>query len=75
MAALTVWKFPTPYGAQAAMEKLQALQAHGPELVATANIGCMKHLQSGTKLAVRHWIELIDMRSTPGHPAGHGRPA
>ncbi len=27
MAALTVWKFPTPYGAQAAMEKLQALQA------------------------------------------------
>ncbi len=55
--------------------KLQALEAHGPELVATANIGCMTHLQSGTTLAVRHWIELIDMRSTPGHPAGRGRPA
>ena len=27
MASLTVWKFATPYGAEAAMEKLQALQA------------------------------------------------
>jgi uncharacterized membrane protein len=27
MASLTVWKFSTPYGAEAAMEKLQALQA------------------------------------------------
>ena len=27
MASLTVWKFPTPYGAQAALERLQALQA------------------------------------------------
>ncbi|HSQ81362.1 MAG TPA: heterodisulfide reductase-related iron-sulfur binding cluster [Casimicrobiaceae bacterium] len=43
--------------------KLQALQAHGPELVATANIGCMTHLQSGAAVPVRHWIELIDERS------------
>ena len=27
MASLTVWKFHTPYGADAALEKLQALQA------------------------------------------------
>ncbi|MBU6484361.1 MAG: glycolate oxidase subunit GlcF [Betaproteobacteria bacterium] len=40
--------------------KLRALEAPGPELVATANIGCMTHLQSGTSLPVRHWIELID---------------
>ncbi len=40
--------------------KLRALEAQGPELVATANIGCMTHLQSGTSLPVRHWIELID---------------
>ena len=26
MSSLTVWKFPTPYGADAALEKLQALQ-------------------------------------------------
>ncbi|HMA31437.1 MAG TPA: glycolate oxidase subunit GlcF [Casimicrobiaceae bacterium] len=55
--------------------KLQALEAHGPELVATANIGCMTQLQSGTALAVRHWIELIDMRCAPGPTAGRGRPA
>jgi len=27
MASLTVWKFPTPYGADAAMERLQAMQS------------------------------------------------
>ncbi|TVZ04866.1 DUF1269 domain-containing protein [Trebonia kvetii] len=27
MASLTVWKFSTPYGAEAAMEKLEALQS------------------------------------------------
>ena len=27
MSSMTVWKFPTPYGADAALEKLQALEA------------------------------------------------
>ena len=27
MASLTVWKFPTPYGAEAALEKLESMQA------------------------------------------------
>lgn len=40
--------------------KLNALMAGGPALIATANIGCLTHLQSGTQLPVRHWIELID---------------
>lgn len=40
--------------------KLRALEAGRPELVATANIGCLSHLQSGTELPVRHWIELVD---------------
>ena len=26
MSSMTVWKFPTPYGADAALEKLNALQ-------------------------------------------------
>jgi glycolate oxidase iron-sulfur subunit len=40
--------------------KLHALEAHRPDIIATANIGCMTHLASGTRLPIRHWIELID---------------
>lgn len=40
--------------------KLGALTAGDPQQVATANIGCLTHLQSGSALPVRHWIELID---------------
>ena len=40
--------------------KLAALNAGGPEQVATANIGCLTQLQAGSALPVRHWIELID---------------
>lgn len=39
--------------------KLSALQAGSPALIATANIGCLHHLQSATDLPVRHWIELL----------------
>jgi glycolate oxidase iron-sulfur subunit len=39
--------------------KLAALQANGPELIATANVGCQLHLATGSKLPVRHWIELL----------------
>ena len=46
---------------QLGANKLRALEAPGPELVATANIGCMTQLQSGTSLPVTHWIELIDL--------------
>lgn len=40
--------------------KLTALSAAGPQMIATANIGCLTHLQSGSVLPVRHWMELID---------------
>jgi glycolate oxidase iron-sulfur subunit len=40
--------------------KLAALQAGGPAQIATANIGCLAHLQAGSALPVRHWIELLD---------------
>ncbi|MGZ8217197.1 glycolate oxidase subunit GlcF [Methylomagnum sp.] len=40
--------------------KLAALEAGGAELIATANIGCLTHLRSGSKLPVRHWVELLD---------------
>ncbi len=41
-------------------EKLAALSTDDPELIATANIGCMLHLQEATSVPVHHWIELID---------------
>jgi len=40
--------------------KLSALNAGAPAVIATANIGCLTHLQSGSVMPVRHWIELID---------------
>ncbi len=42
--------------------KLRALEASRPNVIATANIGCMTHLESGTRTPVRHWIELLDNR-------------
>lgn len=40
--------------------KLHHLQAGAPEVIVTANIGCLTHLQAGTTTPVRHWIELLD---------------
>ena len=40
--------------------KVTALESGQPEKIATGNIGCLLHLQSGTPLPVRHWIELLD---------------
>ncbi|HJV24814.1 MAG TPA: glycolate oxidase subunit GlcF, partial [Aromatoleum sp.] len=48
--------------------KLEALGEGGASLIASANIGCMTHLQGGTATPVRHWVELIDERL-------HGAPA
>jgi glycolate oxidase iron-sulfur subunit len=40
--------------------KIAALEAADPATIATANIGCLVHLQGGTQRPVRHWIELLD---------------
>jgi len=40
--------------------KLAALEEGGPQAIATANIGCLTHLQEPTATPVRHWIELVD---------------
>jgi len=39
--------------------KLAALSANTPELIATANIGCLVHLAAASPVPVRHWIELL----------------
>jgi glycolate oxidase iron-sulfur subunit len=42
--------------------KLEALGRGAPEVIATANIGCLHHLRSATSIPVRHWVELLDER-------------
>ena len=42
--------------------KISALEAGKPNIIATANIGCQIHLAAGTQRPVRHWIELLDER-------------
>jgi glycolate oxidase iron-sulfur subunit len=42
--------------------KLGCLHAGAPEAIASANIGCIAHLQAGTSTPVVHWIELLDRR-------------
>jgi glycolate oxidase iron-sulfur subunit len=39
--------------------KLEALESGAPEVIATANIGCLTHLQSEAKVPVKHWVELL----------------
>jgi glycolate oxidase iron-sulfur subunit len=40
--------------------KLKNLLATSPDKIVTANIGCQTHLQGGTSVPVRHWVELLD---------------
>jgi glycolate oxidase iron-sulfur subunit len=39
--------------------KVAALSSGRPQAIATANIGCLSHIQGGTALPVRHWIEIL----------------
>jgi glycolate oxidase iron-sulfur subunit len=39
--------------------KLAALNASSPEVIVTANIGCLCHLQTGSRRPVMHWLELL----------------
>lgn len=47
------------------VRKLEHLQAGDPELIVTANIGCLAHLQSGSRVPVKHWIEILDLALAP----------
>jgi glycolate oxidase iron-sulfur subunit len=40
--------------------KLARLHEGAPQFIATANIGCLNHLEGATQTPVRHWIELLD---------------
>ncbi len=40
--------------------KLGHIGAMNPDVIVSANIGCITHLQSGTATPVKHWVELLD---------------
>jgi len=40
--------------------KLRNLAKLEQQLIVSANVGCIQHLQSGTSMKVLHWIELLD---------------
>jgi len=44
---------------QLRVAKIHALQADQAEVIATANIGCLLHLQERASVPVLHWIELL----------------
>ena len=45
--------------------KLGHLAELEPEVIVSANIGCITHLQSGTATPVRHWVEILDAAIGP----------
>jgi Fe-S oxidoreductase len=40
--------------------KLGKIHAAQPDVIVSSNIGCITHLQSGTQVPVKHWIEVVD---------------
>jgi glycolate oxidase iron-sulfur subunit len=42
--------------------KIEALQVQRPDVILSANIGCITHLASAAQIPVRHWIEWLDAR-------------
>ena len=40
--------------------KLAQLEPLAAQVIVSANIGCIQHLQSGTSTPVRHWVEVLD---------------
>jgi glycolate oxidase iron-sulfur subunit len=40
--------------------KLANLEPLAPQVIVSANIGCIQHLQTGTTTPVKHWVEVLD---------------
>jgi len=51
--------FQPDISSQLRANKLEALQRHAPEIIATANIGCQQHLKTKANVEVVHWVELL----------------
>ncbi len=59
-AAGTYSLFQPELATELRANKISALIAGGPTVIATANIGCLSHLQGSAALPVRHWVEILD---------------
>ncbi|SIL82779.1 glycolate oxidase iron-sulfur subunit [Mycobacteroides abscessus subsp. abscessus] len=35
-------------------------------MILSSNIGCLTHLQAGTAIPVRHWVEVLDTALAAG---------
>lgn len=44
---------------QLRQQRLAGLMVGQPNLIVTANIGCLHHLNAGSSVPVKHWIEVI----------------
>ncbi|WP_370680593.1 glycolate oxidase subunit GlcF [Comamonas sp. GB3 AK4-5] len=43
----------------------EAFEGGAPAAILSANIGCITHLQAGTAIPVKHWVEVLDEALTP----------
>jgi glycolate oxidase iron-sulfur subunit len=51
--------------------KLAALSAGPQEIIISANIGCITHLQSASTVPVLHWVEVLDSALTAARGQGN----
>jgi len=47
--------------------KLHNLLSNQPDIIATANIGCLLHMRSGTETPVMHWLQLLNPNQDSNH--------
>jgi glycolate oxidase iron-sulfur subunit len=40
--------------------KVENLAKLEPQMIVSANVGCITHLQSGTAVPVTHWVQLLE---------------
>jgi glycolate oxidase iron-sulfur subunit len=41
-------------------QKVETLEVLETQMIVSANVGCIAHLQSGTPTPVTHWIQLLE---------------
>ncbi|MCK4743235.1 MAG: glycolate oxidase subunit GlcF [Sulfuriflexus sp.] len=49
------------------LNKLDNLLSEQPDIIATANIGCLLHMRSGTETPVVHWLQLLNPSKDSKH--------
>ncbi len=52
--------FESELSNQLKKNKIENLTESNPQIIVTSNIGCLMHLQKGSSIPVKHWVELLD---------------